>query len=391
MGKVDRAGAGPGASGAAAGRAEQVTVPEGHAIALHAVSPLPRVGRVDGGAWLAHLGLGSDEMDETLEQVLSAVDELARGERGQVFTANIHGPLSLLFAPSDPAVTALPALLVWTLDTAALAGAPRGPALLQRLLRRIHELSVAGVAQAVFAINNRAPAARAAAALFRELRVEVREPEPKDGSVLAEVRRPEGVTLSALLGAVPEGMGGAGSWAREVNEAKDRASGDPEALRRIEHDELRTLESRLAPEGGARRITAVDRAPRLRGLLLAVTGGGGPAARRALHEELLRREIPLLFMIDPKTRGASLRSWPGGLSALPVYADNASLLRSAQELGMAQGSFGVAQLRATALFEWGAPQGWAVAVGLYNEAGKPVYVVLSQEDVRALAKGEVGA
>jgi hypothetical protein len=92
-------------------------------------------------------------------------------------------------------------------------------------------------------------------------------------------------------------------------------------------------------------------------------------------------------MIDPKTRGANLRSWPGGFDALAVYADNASLLTSARDLGLPMGFFAAAEMKPAALFAWAAGQGWAVAICVFGEQGKPVYVPIHAEDVRALAEG----
>jgi hypothetical protein len=46
--------------------------------------------------------------------------------------------------------------------------------------------------------------------------------------------------------------------------------------------------------------------------LLLAAADHGDAARPALYKELLRREVPLQVIIDPKTRGARLQTWPGG-------------------------------------------------------------------------------
>ncbi|WP_438038280.1 hypothetical protein [Sorangium sp. So ce128] len=370
---------------------EHVVVPEGHQVDIHRASPLPGFARSAAGVWLAHVGGSSDELEEDLDRVLGEVEMLLSGPRPQIFLAADHGLLSSLMAPADPALTPISGHLVWTLDAAALAGAPRASALVQRLLRRIYVTSRAAITQSVFALSNDAAPARAVVTLIRELGIGVRAPEPKKQAVLVEVHRPEGVILSALPGTPYEEAHAAGAWAREVNVEKDLAAGDRERRARLEEEERRVLEERLAPAGGARRVAAVDRAPRLRRLLLAVGGEGGAAVKTALYDELLGREIPLLFMIDPRTRGIHLRAWPGGFEALAVYADNASLLTSARDLGLPMSSFAIAEMEPAALFSWGAGQGWAVAICVFAESGKPVYVPIHAEEVRALAAGRPGA
>jgi hypothetical protein len=114
--------------------------------------------------------------------------------------------------------------------------------------------SRASITQSVFALNNDAAPARAVVTLISELGIGVRAPDPKEVAVLAEVHRPEGVILSALVGAPYEETPAAGSWAREVNEEKDRAASDRERRERLEEGERRALEERLAPDGGARRV-----------------------------------------------------------------------------------------------------------------------------------------
>lgn len=376
----------PAAPPADEGRA---VVPEGHQVDIHRANPLPGLARSAAGVWIAHLGVSSDELEEDLDRVLDEVAPLLGGPRPQILLAAVRGRLSSLMAPANPEVTPVSGHLVWTLDAAALAGAPRAPALVQRLLRQMYVTSRASISQTVFALNHDEAPARAVVTLIRELGIEVRAPDPTDMTVLAEVHRPEGVILSALVGTSCGEAPAAGSWAREVNGEKDRAAGDRERRARLEEEERRALEERLAPDG-ALRVAAVDRAPRLRRLLLAVAGEGGAAARRSLHEELLGREIPLLFMVDPRTRGARLRSWPGGGDALPLYTDKASLLASARDMGMPMGSFAVAEMKPTAVFAWGAGQGWAVAICVFVEPGRPVYVPIHAEEVRALAEGRAG-
>jgi hypothetical protein len=126
----------------------------------------------------------------------------------------------------------------------------------------------------------------------------------------------------------------------------------------------------------------------LRRLILAVADDGD-TARAALHEELRCREIPLQVIVDPQTGGTQLRSWPGGVQALPIYADEVSLLTSARDHGMKLGTFAAAVMPPLKLFGWAAGNSWAIAMNAFRTADQPVYVVLTSEEVKALAQGRM--
>ena len=387
MGFFDRwrKNAEPPAVVAAAAEVERVVVPEGHRVALHRMTPRPGVDCSAAGVWLAHLGASSDEKEEEMEAVLGEVEALLGRPRPKILLAAVDGQVSSLMAPANPPVVQAAGYLLWTVDVGALAHAPRAPALVQRLLRRMYVTSRASIAQTVFVLGEESGAGRAVVELIGELGVEVRRPGPADVAVLAEVQRPEGVILSALLGAPVERDAAAGSWAREVNEEKDRAASARARFGQLEEDERRELEKRLAPGGDARRVAAVESAPRLRRLLLAVAEDGSAETKEALYEELLSREIPLLFEADPKTRRVQLRRWPGGLEALAVYSDIASLRMTARDLGKPWGSFAAGEMTPATLFTWAAGNDWTVAICVFNESRKPLYVPIAAEQVRALA------
>jgi hypothetical protein len=178
--------------------------------------------------------------------------------------------------------------------------------------------------------------------------------------------------------------------AREVNLARDRAEevGDAASLARLDAGERATLEKALAPAPGEPLVSSVLRAPRLGRLLLAVADGAD-RAWSALYEELLSREIPLLLIVDPETRGATLRQWPGGLEGMAVYGDRASLSTSAAALGLAAGSFAIAEMPPRVLFEWVAGNGRALALNVFRAPDEPVYIPLPAGAVRALAEGKM--
>jgi hypothetical protein len=379
-------------------REASIVVPEGHAIATCRVAPVPQIERTAGGVTLASLGRGSDELESDLDALLEDVEAVMRDAPRRTLLANVAGPVSSLFAPANPEVVPVPGLLVWVLDAAALAGASRGPALVQRLLRRLHRIraSEAAPLQVVFAQGSASAStarARAVVELIAGLGIEVRALNPGDDVVLVEVRRPEGVVLACLGGKPHERTGPVDPYARTVNEAKDRAEreGDRGLLERIEAQEREELAKRLAPVGSEPPVAAVDRAPRLHRLLLAVHEGGGEAAQRALDEELRARKIPLLVLVDPETREAALREWPSGHLAMPVFPDHASLVTATRELGMAAGSFAAAEMPPRALFDWAARQGWTMAINAYRGPNDPVYVLFGAEAVKALAQGKTPA
>jgi hypothetical protein len=371
-------------------RTSPVVVPEGHAIRTCRAAPIPQIERTAGGVTLASLGRGSDDLESELDALLGEVEAVTRDAPRPILLANVAGPISSLFAPANPEVVAVPGLLVWIVDAAALAGASRAPALVQRLLRRLHRIRAGRTptAQVVFVQESASPRARAVVELLVGLGIEVRALDAGDEVVLVEVHRPEGVVLTCLGGAPPERTGAVDPHARTVNEEKDRAEreGDRARLDRVEEQEREELAKRLAPVGNEPRVASVDRAPRLQSLVLAVQGGD-EAALRALYEELRGREIPLLVLVDPKTRGAALREWPGGHQAMPVYPDHASLATATRDLGIAAGSFAAAEMPPRTLFDWAARQGSTVALNAYRGPNDPIYVLFPPEEAQALAQG----
>ena len=363
-----------------------VVVPAGYRVDVYRARAKPGVQRSSAGVLLAHLGAGSDLQQETLDRLLDEVTLRIDGPRPTVLFAAVQGPLSLLMTPAAPEHRALSGHLLWILDAAALAGAADAPALTQRLLRSLYLSSCAAMPQTVFALSDDGAPARAIVTMIRELGIAVRAPVASDQAVLVDVHRPEGIIISALLGTCFEDPPSVGAWARQINLEKDQAAGDAERLADLEERERQTLEERLTPASGVRRVAAVEYAPRLRRLLLAVASEGSPANRTALYEELLAREIPLLLMVDPNTREAWLRTWSGGIHALPVYADQASLRASARDLGIPLNHFVIAEMRPAELLTWAAAEGKAVALCVFVEADNPAYVFIQADQVRALAQ-----
>jgi hypothetical protein len=371
---------------AAATAAQQFgVVPDGYRLDMYRALPWPGVTSSAAGVWIAHHGVSSDEPEEDLDRVICQLEVLLAGPRPQIRFYNARAPISALMSPARPVETLKSGHLIWTFDAAAIARAQRAPELVQRMIRCMYLTSRAAISQSAFAINANTAPARALLALIRELRITVRERETEDWNVLAEVHRPEGYIVCGLLGASLSNASVAGSWAREVNDEKNRAAGDRERQTRLEEEERRALEQRLSPGAGARPIAAVDRAPRLRRLMLDVAEKRGATAKQALIEELLVREIPLLVTLDPTTKAARLRAWPGGYQALEVFGDNASWLATVKERGLTGTSIAAGVMLPATLFAWAASLHWAVALCTFLPSGKLAHVHLRAVEVHELA------
>jgi hypothetical protein len=92
---------------------------------------------------------------------------------------------------------------------------------------------------------------------------------------------------------------------------------------------------------------------------------------------------------SPGNLAPTLRRWPGGLEGRAVYGDRASLLTSAADLGLAAGSFAIAEIPRRVLFESVAGKGRALALNVVRAPDKPAYIPLPAGAVRALAEGKV--
>jgi hypothetical protein len=137
------------------------------------------------------------------------------------------------------------------------------------------------------------------------------------------------------------------------------------------------LSLRASPRRGP-----VLHAPELRARALAVALG---ADDHELHEDLRRREVPLVFMAS--AAGAPmLRSWPGAPGpCLPVFADVEWLQRVAAELGARPA---LASLPRVQLYTWAREQQLTLALNVYLDSGEARYVML---DSRRLLPSRPGS
>lgn len=330
-----------------------VTVPEGHEVEIYRATAEPRLTRSRGGVWIANLGLGSDEAIQELRALMLAVEgALERMGRAPVLLASRAERLSDLFAPAEPAVAQSPGAVLWIVDRGSLAGWIEHPALREELLRRWAGLGggqEAPLRQWVYFLDGTWSGARLLAPLLAEIGVEARTAD-EEGAVLVEVRRPEGTILSAAMGA-------------PCSPAPAKADAEEE------------------PQAPAR-------APRLGRFLLEAAQARSNEAWRALCEELLRRDAPLVVMAS-EDGAVTPRAWPGVGLAMPVYPDLRSVEQAAEDLGMAPGSVGLAAMPPRDLFAWAAGLDTALALNVYRDPSTPLHVFVTAEEARALAEGEI--
>ena len=339
---------------------------------------------------MAFQGTAVDEPTAELERLLGEVGDGIGRHRSRVILATDACGVSDLFAPSNPATIPLAGALLWVLDPEVLVGSSLAPRLLQMLFRNLHTIgtrSTPPLAQFVYLPEFASAGGYLLAELVSHLGLNVRECDPNTGTVLVEVRRPDGVILSALSGNPFAPNEAADPYMRQINEEKDRAEeqGDIARLGNLAEQEREELARRLAPARA--KSTSVTRATLLRRLLLEAHDGEAEACR-ALCVELLRRDIPLLVMVDRTIGAAAHRTWPDRGAAMPVYPDRASLMQTASDLGMSMESFAIAEMPPRDLFCWMGKQQSAVAINVFRDEKTPLYVWLKAEAVQALSEGK---
>jgi hypothetical protein len=355
-------------------------------VVLIKAAPVPRVERSDGGIWLASLGVGGDEPEKELNEISG---KLATGVKqpAKIRVATEANQLSDLFAPLEPRVTPMTQLVLWSAPEGSLAWWVATPDRLQAFL---HHFSGLPMPQVLFLADDGSPDARLVAWLLHGLGIEVRRLE-NDSRVLAEVQRPDGTILSTLLGA---------HWPMQDAQvdpylsaaAKERAEivalGDSVRCQRLDEQERRYLAEQLARCCGAKPIPPVIRSTALRRLLLPVARKGDAAAWRALFEDLLRREFPFALITEPDGRVGTM-SWPGFDKVIPAYPSQISMRQAAKETNRDKRPFVMGAMKPRDLFAWAVKIGTPVALNVYDDAGQPLYVMLSVADMTTLAQGLV--
>jgi hypothetical protein len=370
------------------------TLPPGHEFKACAV-PLyvdPSVHHLAGGSCLIFLGHGSDEPLEELEGLLRQIEPWIAAPRRPVLLAKEAGPISQLFAPSNPALTSAPRFLIWVFTQAGLEDWQARPAHLQALLRRIHQLEhpTQPFTQCAYFEHDCGPGAAVMARLLAGLGllVCVATPNP-ERLLLAEVHRPEGTVITKLLGGIFPLEGPADTVLTTLykQKAQAKAQGNTTRLRYLEQMERDHLCRELQPLHSEQPRNSALRAPRLWRLMRAAAEQGGPTAWQELERELLERKRPLSVIMRPDGR-VSLERIPGAGPVLQVYPDELSMQTVMKERGLAEGSYASGQVPVRDFFAFGAAQNVSVAINLPLAPYKSTHVRWSPAEARLLAQGQ---
>lgn len=326
-----------------------VRVPDGHRVTRFGALPEPCLVESEGGVLLAHLGVGSDDCDAELEDLARGVADAIHRRRRPVIVAEHRGPLAGLFAPENPRVSTSPAVIVWVFHAGSVdAWSGRFDEVASYLESACDGTSPAPRSYAHF-VDRDSPRVVALAGVLLGAGIMPRQAE-REGDVLVEVQRPEGVILCALGG-------------RPLDVS---APASPEAVE---------------------RPTAPRRSPRLRRLLIAASAATSDESWRALMGELLERPWPLLLLGD-RTGGVSARRWPGSQPALPVYLDQQTFGWAVNDIG-APAPVAIVSMAPRALFAWASQGGLGLALNAYRERSAPIYLLLEASQVQALARDEL--
>ena len=260
------------------------------------------------------------------------------------------------------------------------------------LLRQLHKNNINGVPQVVFVASPQSAPGFLLAELVHDLGIQVRSVDAQN-RILAEVHRSDGVIAAVLLGDVFIPNGQTKKGILTINQQKDRAENqaDTNILRLIETKEQELLARLLEKtRGETKTAAAIQRAPYLQRLILSVYDGTGKdeksEPRQIFYQELVKREFPLLFLINPKTRAASLMSWPDLGTALPVFTDRSSLERTASSLGIQKEDFAFAVMTPKELLAWAAEREYPLAFNAFRDPNQaPVYVFMTADEVKSLS------
>jgi hypothetical protein len=317
---------------------DKVTVPPGHGVRLYDVAADPFVIRTGSGVIVAHLGFGGDEPDE-VDEVFEKVSALLGDRAPSVRFVSQPVAINDLFAPAPVELEELHDVVVWTARSDTFVS-QMAVTSMERLLERFRRCgSRSQWLVSVDTLEDR-ELVEGLARLGIGLVTCAAQP------FLAEVDRPDGISVVGFV-----------------------ATAHGEQPRSI--------------PGTAGLI----RAPRLRRLLLAVAEEPSADSWRSLLDELLRREHPLLFVVEEGR--PSMMKWPGLDAALPVFADLRSLMRAAAELQRQPGTYGIGVLAGRKLYSYAHENRLPLAMNVYPDEGPARYVVLTLDILEDLASGRL--
>jgi hypothetical protein len=323
--------------------ASHTTVPAGHEVRLVGRSIEPFVARMPGGLLVASTGCGGDDQ---VSEVSSLLEELAAQVKpSPVVMSTAIVQLHELFAPSHPITQEIESAAVIYLQQGSLAGWT--DAGLDNITTRLRDL---GRRTKVFVCLDPTNDVLRIKPRLDGAGIEIRTAIP-DGTIVAEVRRPDGAVLTGLVGTLA---------AHVLSDAVDS-------------------EAPLA------------RSPRLNALVLEVVRSDNERTRRALEDCLKARTAPLALIATQTANGEfgiQPRNWPGK-QAFVAYGDERSLHRAARKLGMQVGSYAVAAMPPSKLFSWSASMRMTVMLCAFADradgTSEAWHVALEVADLRRLA------
>lgn len=309
-------------------------VPDGHQVVITGALYQPTVTVGRSGAIVADLGTSSDDAVAELARISAEVDALL-AEKKPVVVAT--GALTALFAPNDPPVMQVEALVLWVVDADRYACTPE---LCGQLVDQLRKHPT--IAQTVFVRGEYNDRAKAAIGAIQTADIGLRRltsfGNPPRYPTLIEVIRPDRIIVTLGGDAIP----------------RQSFTGLP---------------------GG--ELPMLARAPVLNRLLFDAFD----ADRTALYTELKGRGWPLIGFAHP---GGAVRvaTWPGDITAMPVFADRAMAGKAMKEIGLSDPP--IVAAAPSVLFKGASEKQLAVAIGAFTDDGKAKYIVLSPDELRQL-------
>jgi hypothetical protein len=365
-------------------------VPDGHSVEVHSAALEPSVYLTAGGVLMAQLGVSGDEPCSAIEALIDRVDALLDSTPQCAIVSLARGSIDVLFAPSNPEVVVVERAVVFVMFAGSLNGSLGDADALQRLTHRLDAIGKkSGAPLTVFLGEGAGTPSDLLLNVLRGLGTTLRRPDD-EGAVLVEVSRPEGVTICAHLGVDLGDESGLidASWhALNVERAAAIASGDATTRVNIDDRENALFTRWIAEQEAKTGPRAPMIARHLNRALLAFASERDSASWAALNDTLLHRDFPLFLMVDPKTRGLFQREWPGLGRGIAVYPDRLSLLWAADDMGLKEGTFGVAVIPTRDLFGWAASSNLALAINVFASRSKPSYLPWTPPQVKTMADG----
>ena len=124
-----------------AGHEASTIVPEGHRVTTTSLSAFPEVVTSVGTARVVHLGVRGDEQGAEVGALFDRVQRELETPAGPVLLCAESRTLSDLFAPSNPKIQRIPALVVWTGRQGCFRRSVELAEGVQHLLRLFHSIT----------------------------------------------------------------------------------------------------------------------------------------------------------------------------------------------------------------------------------------------------------